>query len=156
MTQPKVQYARVSDDRIAYQVLGEGPLDVVATAGMWGHIDLEWEDPATARFLRRLASFSRLIRFDPRGVGLSDARPSSEHDVSHCWAEDLLAVMRAVGSQSVVLVAWLSGQGPLQFAAMQPQRVRALVLLSAPAMARSPRLTDPAVQSTARPPFMRP
>ncbi|MBO9652211.1 MAG: adenylate/guanylate cyclase domain-containing protein [Variovorax sp.] len=130
MTQPKVQYARVGDDRVAYQVLGDGPLDLVATAGIWGHIDLEWEDPATARFLRRLASFSRLIRFDPRGVGLSDARPSSERDVSECWAEDLLAVMTAVGSQSIALVAWLSGQGPLQFAAKQPQRVRALVLVN--------------------------
>lgn len=130
MTQPNVQYARVGDDRVAYQVLGEGPFDLVATAGIWGHIDLEWEDPATARFLRRLASFSRLIRFDPRGVGLSDARPDSARDVARCWAEDLLAVMTAVRSQSIVLVAWLSGQGPLQFAAAQPARVRALVLIN--------------------------
>lgn len=130
MTQPNIQYARVGDDRIAYQVLGEGPLDLVATTGIWGHIELEWEDPAAARFLRRLASLGRLIRFDPRGVGLSDARPGSERDVFQYWAEDLLAVLTAVGSQSVVLVAWLSGQGPLQFAAEQLERVRALVLIN--------------------------
>ena len=90
MTQPNIQYARVGDDRIAYQVLGEGPLDLVATTGIWGHIELEWEDPAAARFLRRLASLGRLIRFDPRGVGLSDARPGNERDVFQYWAEDLL------------------------------------------------------------------
>lgn len=130
MKQPETQYAKVGDDRVAYQVLGEGPIDLVATAGIWGHIELEWEDPATARFLRRLASFSRLIRFDPRGAGLSDARPSKEREVSQYWAEDLLAVMTAVGSKSVDLLVWISGQGPLQFAAMQPQLVRTLTLVN--------------------------
>ena len=75
MLQPETRYTTVGNDRIAYQILGEGPRDLVATPGQWGHVDLDWEEPAAARFYRRLASFSRLIRFDPRGSGLSDPRP---------------------------------------------------------------------------------
>jgi pimeloyl-ACP methyl ester carboxylesterase len=72
--QPETTYARLGEDRIAYQVLGEGP-DLVLTMGAFGHVDLQWEDPGTALFLRRLASFSRLILFDRRGTGASDPFP---------------------------------------------------------------------------------
>ena len=74
--QPETTYARLGDDRIAYQVLGEGP-DLVLTLGAFGHVDLQWEDPATALFLRTLASFSRLILFDRRGTGASDPLPEA-------------------------------------------------------------------------------
>ncbi|MGH8561122.1 MAG: adenylate/guanylate cyclase domain-containing protein, partial [Nevskiales bacterium] len=131
MLQPETRYTTVGDDRVAYQVLGEGPFDLVMTAGQWGHLDLEWEDPGVVRFLRRLASFSRLIRFNSRGSGLSDARPSNSLEVQQYWAADLLAVMDAVGSKSATILAWISG-GPLalQFAAAHPQRVRALALIN--------------------------
>jgi len=64
----------LGEDRVAFQVLGEGP-DLVLTMGAFGHVDLQWEDPGTAVFLRRLASFSRLILFDRRGTGASDPLP---------------------------------------------------------------------------------
>ena len=74
--QPETTYAPLGEDRIAYQVLGAGP-DLVLTMGAFGHVDLLWEDPGVALFLRRLASFSRLITFDRRGTGASDPYPES-------------------------------------------------------------------------------
>jgi class 3 adenylate cyclase len=131
MLQPDTRYATVGDDRVAYQVLGEGPLDLVATAGQWGHLDLDWESPAIARYWRRLASFGRLIRFDPRGTGLSDPRPSDGREVWQHWSEDLSAAMDACGSQSAAILAWIDGgMLALQFTADFPDRVRALVLMN--------------------------
>jgi len=69
---PKTEYAKSGDVHVAYQVLGDGPLDLVLVPGFVSHVEHFWEDPALARFLRRLASFSRLIFFDKRGTGLSD------------------------------------------------------------------------------------
>jgi len=131
MSQPETRYTTVGNDRIAYQLLGEGPLDLVATQGQWGHVDLDWEDPAIARFYRRLASFSRLIRFDPRGSGLSDPRPSDGREPWRHWSEDLLAAMDAAASQSAAILASIDG-GPLtlELAAAFPERVRALVLIN--------------------------
>jgi len=134
MTQPETRYTRVSGDRIAYQVFGQGPRDLVATAGQWGHVDLDWEDPATARFHRRLASFGRLIRFDPRGTGLSDPRPTDGREVWEHWSEDLAAALDACGSRSAAIFAWIDGgMLALHFAATFPDRVRALVLMNAAA-----------------------
>src|SRR5438132_14126715 len=73
---PKTQYTRSSDLHIAYQVVGEGPLDLVYVPGWVSHVELAWEEPTLARFLQRLASFSRLIMFDKRGTGLSDRVPN--------------------------------------------------------------------------------
>ena len=70
--QPKTKYVRLGGDRIAYQVLGQGPPDLVMTTGGFSQIDIVWEDPGIALFLRTLASFSRLILFDRLGNGLSD------------------------------------------------------------------------------------
>lgn len=131
MIQPETRYASVGDDRIAYQVFGRGSRDLVATAGQWGHLDLDWEDPATARFHRRLASFGRLIRFDPRGAGLSDPRPNDGRQVWQHWADDLSAVMDACGSQSAAILGWIDGgMLALHFAAAFPKRVDALVLMN--------------------------
>jgi pimeloyl-ACP methyl ester carboxylesterase len=69
---PETKYAKSGDVHIAYQVVGDGPLDLVLVPGAFSHVELWWEDPAIASFLRRLASFSRLILFDKRGTGLSD------------------------------------------------------------------------------------
>ena len=71
---PETRYARLGGDRIAYQVLGEGPPDLVMTAGTYSHVDMVWED--SALFLRTLGSFSRLIVFDRRGTGASDPQPA--------------------------------------------------------------------------------
>jgi pimeloyl-ACP methyl ester carboxylesterase len=72
---PETEYALVGADRLAYQVLGQGPPDLVFTMGAFSHVDIVWDDPQLALFLRRLASFCRLIRFDRRGTGASDPLP---------------------------------------------------------------------------------
>ena len=72
MTIPEIRYAKSGDVHIAYQVVGEGPIDLVLVHGWISHPEHQWEDPSLARFLERLASFSRLITFDKRGTGMSD------------------------------------------------------------------------------------
>jgi pimeloyl-ACP methyl ester carboxylesterase len=91
---PETKYAKLGEDRIAYQVLGEGPPDMVFMPALGGCIEMYWEWPGCAGFLRRLASLSRLIIFDRRGMGASDpvaleALPSWEE-----WADDARAVLR--------------------------------------------------------------
>jgi class 3 adenylate cyclase len=131
MLHPETRYASIGGDRVAYQVLGEGPSDLVFSLGQWGHVDVDWEEPAIARFFRRLASFSRLIRFDPRGSGLSDLRPQDGRGQWEHWIEDLLTVLDAVASHTAAIVgARDCGPMALQFAAAYPERVSALVLLS--------------------------
>jgi pimeloyl-ACP methyl ester carboxylesterase len=70
--QPETRYAKSGYVHIAYQVVGEGPLDLVYVAEFWNSIEAQWQEPGYDRFLRRLALFSRLICFDQRGTGLSD------------------------------------------------------------------------------------
>jgi class 3 adenylate cyclase len=132
--QPETTYARVGDDRVAYQVLGDGP-DLVLTLGAFGHVDLQWEEPATALFLRRLASFSRLILFDRRGTGASDPLPESLPPPWEAYAEEVAAVMDAAGSEQAALMATTAEAGPMAlfFAATRPERTRALVLGNASA-----------------------
>ena len=132
--QPETTYARLGDDRIAYQVLGDGP-DLVATLGAFGHVDLQWEDPGTAVFLRRLASFSRLILFDRRGTGASDPLPEPMPPPWETYAEEVAAVMDAAGSRRAALMATTAEAGPMAlfFAATRPERTSALVLGNASA-----------------------
>jgi pimeloyl-ACP methyl ester carboxylesterase len=73
--EPETRYARLGEARVAYQVVGDGPPDLILSAGTFGNIDLDWEDPLAARMYRRIATFSRLIRFDRRGSGSSDPLP---------------------------------------------------------------------------------
>ncbi len=124
--EPTTRYAR-SDVSIAYQVHGEGPLDLVFVPGFVSHVEYVWEDPTVARFLRRLASFSRLIIFDKRGQGLSD-RPGRPPTLEESMS-DLRAVMDAVGSDEAAVVGVSEG-GPMSmlFAATYPERVSSLVL----------------------------
>ena len=95
MARPRTRYAKSGDVSIAYQVVGEGPLDFVYVPGWISNVELTWEEPSVARFFERLASFSRLILFDKRGTGLSD------RDVGFPTLEDRMddvrAVMDAVG-----------------------------------------------------------
>jgi class 3 adenylate cyclase len=132
--QPETTYARLGEDRIAYQVLGEGP-DLVLTMGAFGHVDLMWDDPGTALYLRRLASFSRLITFDRRGTGASDPLPEDMPPPWEAYADEVAAVMDAAGSRAAALMATTAEAGPMAlfFAATRPERTTALVLGNATA-----------------------
>src|SRR6059058_6317814 len=125
---PKTQYTRSGDLDIAYQVVGEGPLDLVYVPGWVSHVELAWEEPTLARFLQRLASFSRLIMFDKRGTGLSDRVPNDRLPTLEERMDDLRAVMDAAGSQRAAVFGFSEG-GNLAalFAAMYPQRTTALI-----------------------------
>jgi pimeloyl-ACP methyl ester carboxylesterase len=131
---PETRYARRQGDRIAYQVLGEGPPDLVLTPGSFGHLDIGWEDPGIALFCRTLASFCRLIIVDRRGTGISDPLPPDPLPPWEAYAQELAAVLDEVGTERAALLAELdAGPTAITFAATQPQRVRALVLSHATA-----------------------
>ena len=125
---PRTRYARSGDTSIAYQVLGDGPIDLVFVMGWVSHLDYFWAEPDFARFLARLASFSRLILFDKRGTGLSDRvseLPSLEQRM-----DDVRAVMEAAGSTRAALLGVSEG-GPMcsLFAATYPDKTLALVMI---------------------------
>ena len=124
---PKTGFARNGDIRIAYQVVGDGPIDLVMTPGYVSHLDLWWMLPETVRFMERLASFSRLILYDKRGTGLSDPAPGLPAMDERM--EDLHAVLDAAGSEHTALLGFSEG-GPLSmlFAATYPERTTALAL----------------------------
>ena len=106
---PKTQYAKSGRAHIAYQVPGEGPLDLVYLHGWMSHLELTWEQPAAARFLRRLASFTRLILFDKRGTGLSDPVPIDQLPTLEQRMDDVRAVMDAAGSERAALMGASEG-----------------------------------------------
>ena len=124
---PETQYAKSGEVHIAYQVIGEGPLDLVLVPGFVSHLEANWHSPVKERFLRKLASFSRLILFDKRGTGLSDR--SSELFSLEQRMDDVRAVMDAVGSERASLFG-ISEGGPMSilFAATYPERTNALVM----------------------------
>jgi class 3 adenylate cyclase len=126
--QPETRYARLGRDRIAYQVLGQGPPDLVLAVGVT--VDVAWEEPGAALWLRNLASFSRLIFFDRRGSGASDPLPSDHLPPWESYAEELDAVMDAVGSERAALLADIvDGPTALLFAGTRPERTSALILM---------------------------
>jgi pimeloyl-ACP methyl ester carboxylesterase len=135
---PRTRYARSGDLSIAYQVVGEGPLDLVVAPGFISHLDWNWQEPSLRRFLERLAGFSRLILFDKRGTGLSDPVPGPATLEER--AEDLAVVMDAAGSErAAVLGVSEGGAMAMLFAAQHPERTRALVLYGAyPRITRAP------------------
>lgn len=128
---PRTQYAKSGRAHIAYQVLGEGPLDLVLVHGWISHLELLWEQPAAARALRRLASFSRLILFDKRGTGLSDPVPVDQLPTLEQRMDDVRAVMDATGSERAALMGTSEG-GPMNllFAATYPRRTAGLILVA--------------------------
>jgi pimeloyl-ACP methyl ester carboxylesterase/class 3 adenylate cyclase len=133
---PETQYARSGDVHIAYQVQGNGPLDLVSVPGWISHVEYDWELPAYQRFHERLASFSRLIRFDKRGTGLSDRVSITELPTLEQRMDDMRAVMDAVGSERAVLMGVSEGSSlAILFAATYPERTVALVLYGAQARA---------------------
>jgi class 3 adenylate cyclase len=128
MERPQTRYVDVGGAEVAYQVVGQRPPDVVIARSV-GHIDLRWEDPVWAAFVGRLASFSRLIIFDRRGTGASDAVPDNAMPTWEEWADDVRAVLDAAGSErAVVLASGDMGAIGLLFTAMQPDRVSGLIL----------------------------
>lgn len=129
MDRPQTRYARSGEINIAYQVVGNGSLDLVCVMGWVSHLDLYWEEPTAARFLNRLASFSRLILFDKRGTGLSDRVPIKELPTLEQRMDDVRAVMDAVSSARAALLGVSEG-GPMSalFAATYPERTAALVM----------------------------
>ena len=116
---------------LAYQVLGEGPIDLIYVPDWWNHIEAQWEAPALERFLHRLASFSRLILFDKRGMGASDPVSQNALPTLEDWIEDVQVVTDATDCQRAAVFA-SSGGGPmgLLFAATYPQRMSALILVN--------------------------
>lgn len=145
---PATHYARSGDVSIAYQVVGEGPLDLVVVPGWISNVDFAWEDPLYADWVRRLAAFSRVILFDKRGTGLSD------RDVGDSTLEermdDLRAVLSAAGSDQAALIGFSEGGSlSILFAATYPERVRALVLYGS--FARVKEAADFPEGATARP-----
>jgi len=126
---PETRYARSGDVNIAYQVVGSGELDLVYVMGWVSNLDYFWEEPSCARFLSRLASFSRLILFDKRGTGLSDRVPESQLPTIEQRMDDVRAVMDTVGLERAALFGVSEG-GPMcaLFAATYPERTSALVM----------------------------
>jgi len=138
LTVPETHYARSGDVNIAYQVIGSGPRDLVFIMGWVSHLDYFWAEPSFARFLYRLAAFSRLILIDKRGTGLSDR--VTELPTLELRMDDVRAVMDQVGSNYAALLGVSEG-GPMcaLFAATYPEKTRALVMIGTYAK----RLWDP-------------
>ena len=139
MQRPETRYARCGDVAIAYQVVGDGPTDLLYAQGWLSNVEYAWESPECARFLTSLSRFSRLIFFDKRGTGMSDRNvgfPTLEQRT-----EDLKAVLDAVGSKQAALFGVSEGGNMTSlFAATHPERVSALVLYGC--FARSKRAPD--------------
>ena len=141
MRRPETRYARSGDAHIAYQVVGTGPRDLVYVPGWLSNVELNWEEPAYARFLTRLASFARLILFDKRGTGLSDRVPDQELPTLEQRMDDVRAVLDAVDSERAALFGVSEG-GAMSalFAATYPERTSALVMYGS--YARRQRTSD--------------
>ncbi|MET0475687.1 MAG: adenylate/guanylate cyclase domain-containing protein [Mycobacterium sp.] len=130
---PRTRYASRGDLDIAYQVIGDGPVDLVVMPGPFIPIDSIDSEPSMYRFYRRLSSFCRVIRFDHRGMGMS-SRIGADKITPACWAEDAVAVMDAVGCEkATVLGAGFTALSALYLAADRPERVANLVLINASA-----------------------
>ena len=127
MEPPEIRYTRSGNVVLAYQVTGEGPLDLVFVPGWISNIEMAWELPEFARFLARLSGFARLIWFDKRGTGLSD-RVAGAVTLEE-RSDDIRAVMDAAGSRQAALVGWFDGGAiAASFAATYPQRLSGLVI----------------------------
>ncbi len=125
---PETRYVTVGGASVAYQVVGDGPIDLVYHHPFC-HMDAQWAIEPEAQWNRRLASFSRLIMFDRRGCGASDRIPHGEHTTAEDWEQDLLAVLAAVGSSEASLFVE-AGPGPMaiEFAARHQDRITSLIL----------------------------
>ncbi len=150
---PRTRYASCGEIDIAYQVFGDGPIDLLVLPGPFIPIDCVDSEPSMYRFHRRLASFSRVIRFDHRGIGLSSRIPSLDMIGPESWAKDAIAVMNAVGCErATILAPSFTSMAGLLLAADYPERVNSLVIVNGAArtlrapdypMGAEPDATDP-------------
>ena len=131
MDQPETRYVAVGEADVAYQVVGDGPLNLLYCFGLGSHIEVAWEVPRKVEFLTRLAAFSRLIFFDRRGTGASDGVSFKAMPTWEEWTEDIAAVLDAASSKRTAILATLEA-GPIAMldAAMHPETVEALILLN--------------------------
>ncbi len=128
MKRPATRYVTVGGAEIAYQIMGTGPPDLIWVRG-FGHIDMQWESPVFAEYLKNLASMSRLILFDRRGTGASEAVADNAFPTWEDFADDVGEVLDAARSEQAVVFGEGDGGGlALLFTAMHPQRVSALIL----------------------------
>src|SRR5437867_3020037 len=129
MRPPETKYAKSGDLHIAYQVVGDGPIDLMYVPGLLSHVDAAWGRAEVAAFYERLTSFSRLILFDKRGMGLSDPIPVTNPPTLEQRMDDVRAVLDAAGSERAALFGVSEG-GPMSllFAATYPERTSALIL----------------------------
>ena len=131
---PETRYATRGDVHIAYQVTGNGPIDVVLVSVWFSHLEARWEIPAFAHLLNRLGAFSRLVSFDKYGIGLSDPAPPGAMPSLEEWMDDVRTVMDAVGiPQAAIVGAADGGMMAALFAATYPERVTSLVLANSTA-----------------------
>jgi class 3 adenylate cyclase len=129
---PQTRYAKNGDLHIAYQAVGDGPLDLVLVDQWFSNVDAQWDFEPLERVLKQLASFSRLIVFDKRGTGISDPVSVDKLPTLEEWIDDLRAVLDEVGSERTALLSGIGGSlMTLLFAATYPQRTSALVLIDA-------------------------
>lgn len=137
MNSPRIEYTQVDGINLAYQVVGDGPLDLILVDEWATPLEARWDVPAIASRLDRLASFARVISFDKRGIGLSDPWPTDEMATPEIWVRDLVAIADATNANAPVLFGAHEG-GPIAmlYAASLPDRIRALVLANT-----GPRLT---------------
>jgi pimeloyl-ACP methyl ester carboxylesterase len=134
MLYPETLYAKGKNGSVAYQVVGDGPLDLVFISSWLSNIDAMWEEPLLTHFLRRLGSFSRLLCFDKRGAGASDTVSLAELPTLEEWSDDVRTVMRAVGSKRAALLGvGAGGQMAMLFAATHPELTSALILMDSAA-----------------------
>src|SRR5687767_7255373 len=127
---PETLYARAGDVHIAYQVMGDGPVDVVLADQWFSHMDAQWDVPPLAELRHRLASFSRLIMFDKRGIGLSDPVGLNQLPTLEEWIDDLRAVMDAANSRRAALITNIGGAlMSLVCAAAFPDRISSQVIV---------------------------
>jgi len=125
--QPQTHYAKGPGGNIAYQVVGDGPMDLVIVPGWFSHIDMQWDDPLWRAYIGEFATFARVILYDKCGTGLSD--PVDGVPTVENRADDLRAVVDAAGCERAALFGFSEGgMISLLFAATYPERVRALVL----------------------------
>jgi class 3 adenylate cyclase len=139
---PETRFAETPGGRIAYQVVGDGPIDLLVTHAPFFPIDLMWDEPGLVRFLDRLSMFSRHVWFDPRGRGASDPLPHVEGRFAEAIVDDMLALLDHLGWEQVALVGDMQPQ--ILFAASHPERTKALVLLNAGARLANLREPSPA------------
>jgi class 3 adenylate cyclase/pimeloyl-ACP methyl ester carboxylesterase len=138
---PETRYVGTPEGSVAYQVLGEGPRDLLFIQNWASNIEVMWDEPAIARYFERLAGFARVIVFDKRGTGISDPVPLERLPTLERWMDDARVVLDAVGSvQAVVLGDTEGGPMAMLLAATDPSRVAALVLVNS--FARLSRATD--------------